>query len=65
MDYRGEIKVVLFNHFAEDFTVRVGDRIAQLILERIQTPQVKKVAALDDTDRGARGFRSTGTRQLT
>ena len=64
-DYRGEIKVILFNHSAEDFAVQVGDRIAQLILERIETPQVKKVAALDDTDRGAGGFGSTGTKQLT
>ena len=64
-DYRGEIKVVLFNHFAEDFVVQVGDRIAQLILERIKTPQVKKVAALDDTGRGAEGFGSMGTKQVT
>ena len=64
-DYWGEIKVVLFNHSAEDFAVQAGDRIAQLILERIETPQVKKVAALDDTDRGAGGFGSTGTKQLT
>ena len=37
-DYRGEIKVVLFNHSAEDFKVQAGDQIAQLILERIETP---------------------------
>ena len=64
-DYRGEIKVILFNHSVEDFAVQAGDRIAQLILERIKTPQVKKVAALDDTDRGVGGFGSTGTNQLT
>ena len=64
-DYWGEIKVVLFNHSAEDFAVQAGDRIAQLILERIETPQVKKVAALDNTNRGARGFGSIGTKQLT
>ena len=61
-DYRSEIKVVLFNHSAEDFVFQVGDRIAQVILERIETPQVKKVAALDDTDHGAGGFGSTGTK---
>ena len=61
-DYRGEIKVVLFSHSAEDFAVQAGDRIAQLILERLETPQVKKVAALDDTDCGAGGFGSTGTK---
>ena len=60
LDYQGEIKAVLFNHSAEDFKVQAGDRIAQLILERIETPQVKKVATLDDTNRGARGFGSTG-----
>ena len=37
-DYWGEIKVVLFNNSAEDFPVQTGDRIAQLILERIETP---------------------------
>ena len=57
--------MVLFNHSAEDFPVQASDRIAQLILERIETPQVKKVAALDDTDRGAGGFGSTHTKQLT
>ena len=62
LDYWGEIKVLLFNHSAEDFAVQVGDRIAQLILERIETPQVKKVAALDDIDRGVGGFWSTGTK---
>ena len=61
-DYRGKIKVILFNHSAEDFAVQAGDRIAQLILERIKTPQVKKVAVLDDTDRGAGGFGSMGTK---
>ena len=39
-DYQGEIKVVLFNHSAEDFAIQAGDRIAQLILERIKTPQI-------------------------
>ena len=46
-DYRGEIKVVLFNHSVEDFNVQASDRIAQLILERIETPQVKKVATVE------------------
>ena len=64
-DYWGEIKVVLFSHYAEDFAVQACDRVAQLILERSKTPQVKTVVALDDTDRGARGFGSTGTKQLT
>ena len=63
-DYLGEIKVVLFNHSADDFVVQASDRIAQLILERIRTPHVKKVATLDDTDHGAGGFGSTGVKPL-
>ncbi|KAI8467058.1 MAG: dUTPase-like protein [Monoraphidium minutum] len=62
-DYRGELKVLLFNHSDTDFTVRVGDRIAQLVLERIATPEVEEVASLDDTERGAGGFGSTGVTQ--
>ena len=64
LDYRGEIKVVLFNHSAEDSKVQVGDWIAQLILERIETPQIKKAATLDNTDHGARGFGSTGIKPI-
>ena len=64
-DYWGEIKVILFNHSAEGFKVQASDRIAQLILERIETPQVTNAAALDDTNRGARGFGSIGTKHLT
>ena len=63
-DYWGEIKVVLFNHSADDFAVQASDRIAQLILERIRAPHVKKVATLDDTDHGAGGFGSTGVKPL-
>ena len=61
-DYRGEVGVVLFNHSEEDFKVKPGDRIAQLILEKIDTPQVKEVEELPDTTRGAKGFGSTGWR---
>ena len=42
----------------KDFLVKAGYRIAQIILEKIETPQVRKVATLDDTDHGARGFGS-------
>ena len=63
-DYRGKIQVILFNQSAEDFKVQSGDQIAQLILQRIETPQVKKVATLDDTDRGAGGFGSTGIKPI-
>ena len=59
-DYRGAVSVLLFNHGSEDFAVRCGDRVAQLILERISTPEVIEVADLEPTDRGAAGFGSTG-----
>lgn len=51
--------MVLFNHSAKNFVVKAGDRIAQLILERIKTLQVENVAGLDDTDHGAIGFGCT------
>ena len=57
--------MALSHHSAEDFVVQAGDRITQLILKRIETPDVKKLAALADTNRGARGFGSTGTMPLT
>jgi len=59
-DYRGELKVLLFNHSDDDFTVRVGDRIAQLVLERIYTPDVVVVTGLPQTSRGSGAFGSTG-----
>jgi dUTP pyrophosphatase len=59
-DYRGPVNVVLFNHGAADLRVARGDRVAQLILERISTPPVEEVDALPDTARGAAGFGSTG-----
>ncbi len=59
-DYRGNVGVILFNHGGDDFQVKRGDRIAQLILERIFTPDVVEVEDLDATVRGAGGFGSTG-----
>lgn len=59
-DYRGEIKVMLFNQSNEDFIIKQGERIAQLIIEKIETPLVEVVEELDDTVRGAGGFGSTG-----
>ena len=59
-DYRGELKVILINHGDRDFSVNCGDRIAQLVVECIQTPEIKHVISLDDTDRGECGFGSTG-----
>ena len=59
-DYRGNVGVILFNHGDEDFEVKKGDRVAQLILEQILTPEVVECDDLDDTARGAGGFGSTG-----
>ncbi|KHG25298.1 Deoxyuridine 5'-triphosphate nucleotidohydrolase -like protein [Gossypium arboreum] len=59
-DYRGPLGVILFNHSDVDFEVKVGDRIAQLIIEKIMTPDVLEVDDLDSTTRGAGGFGSTG-----
>ncbi|KAJ6687263.1 DEOXYURIDINE 5'-TRIPHOSPHATE NUCLEOTIDOHYDROLASE-LIKE [Salix purpurea] len=59
-DYRGPVGVILFNHSDLDFEVKVGDRIAQLILQKIETGNAVKVEDLDATVRGAGGFGSTG-----
>jgi dUTP pyrophosphatase len=59
-DYTGEIMVVLHNHKKELFNVRVGDRIAQLVLERITNPQVVQMCELGGSKRGDGGFGSTG-----
>jgi dUTP pyrophosphatase len=56
----GEIKVILFNHGENNFTIKTGDRIAQLIFERIFTNELQEVEELVKTERGAGGFGSTG-----
>jgi len=63
-DYRGRLGVVLFNHSDAAFDVKVGDRVAQLILERISTFAVEEVSALEPTERGEGGFGSTGIHAL-
>ena len=59
-DYRGNVGVILFNFGTEEFAVKKGDRIAQLICERIYLPDLEELPTLDDTERGAGGFGSTG-----
>ena len=59
-DYRGEIKVILFNHGDKDFTVNNDDRIAQMILMPILKMDFETVEALPETIRGSGGFGSTG-----
>ena len=59
-DYRGEVKVILINHGEEDFTIRRGDRIAQLVIAPVVQAEWSEVDSLDETARGAGGFGSTG-----
>lgn len=59
-DYTGEIKVVLFNHGEKDFEIKKGDRIAQLVLEKCETPPIEEISIVEDTERGSGGFGSTG-----
>jgi len=59
-DYRGEVGVILFNFGDKDFEIKEGDRIAQLVLEKIALADVEEVDELDDTVRGEGGFGSTG-----
>ena len=57
-DYRGELKVVMINHGKETHQVQPGDKVAQLIVENAQTPDVVKVTELTDTTRDNKGFGS-------
>jgi len=59
-DYRGEIKVILINHGAEDFAIRRGDRIAQMVVAPVSAVRFSQKDALDATERGSSGFGSTG-----
>ena len=61
-DYRGPVGVVLFNFGDEDFVVEKGDRVAQLILEKVSMVGAEEVEELTDTERGAGGFGSTGVK---
>ncbi len=59
-DYRGEVKVLLVNLSREPFTLRRGDRIAQLVVSPVSPVALGEVALLDATERGEGGFGSTG-----
>ena len=59
-DYRGEIKVIIFNHGNNDFIVNNGDRIAQMILSPIMKMELEEAKNLPQTIRGKGGFGSTG-----
>ena len=59
-DYRGEIKIILFNHGNEKFLVNNGDRIAQMVLMPVLKFEFEETKDLPDTLRGSGGFGSTG-----
>ena len=61
-DYRGEIKVIMVNLSNEDFELKPGERIAQLVVARFTRIAWECVEELSETDRGAGGFGSTGTK---
>ena len=58
--YRGELGVILMNHSKEPFEVKKGERIAQIVFNKIEIVSLQEVAELSDTERGEGGFGSTG-----
>lgn len=59
-DYRGEVKVILVNLSNEPFVINPGERIAQMVVAKYETVEWDEVEVLDETERGAGGFGSTG-----
>ena len=59
-DYRGEVAIVLINHGQEPFEVKPLSRIAQMVIARVEQPKLELVEELDETERGAGGYGSTG-----
>lgn len=59
-DYRGEIKVILINLSNEDFIIKNGDRIAQMVFAKYETANFETVEILEETERGTGGFGHTG-----
>lgn len=59
-DYRGEVAVILINHGESPFSLRRGDRVAQLVISRVEAVEWDEVEALEESGRGDGGFGSTG-----
>ncbi|OLR64189.1 dUTP diphosphatase [Peptoniphilus porci] len=59
-DYRGELKVILINMSNEKVTIKDGERIAQIVFMKIETPEIIEVEEISDTERGYGGFGHTG-----
>ncbi|MBI9070452.1 MAG: dUTP diphosphatase [Melioribacteraceae bacterium] len=61
-DYRGEVKIILFNYGHEDFVINRGERIAQLVIAEVIKAEIKESVALNESRRGEGGFGHTGTK---
>lgn len=61
-DYRGEVGVILINHGADDFVIKRGDRIAQMVICPVARAEIVEVTELSETQRGGGGFGSTGAK---
>lgn len=61
-DYRGEVKIILGNFGKEDFVIKHGERIAQMVMAPVWQARISVTSELSDTERGAGGFGSTGTK---
>lgn len=59
-DYRGELKIILFNFGKQDFIIRRGERIAQLVISKVYRAEVEETSELNDSARGSGGFGHTG-----
>ena len=59
-DFRGEIHLIVINHGQQAFTVKHGDRMAQMVVQRVHQAEIIQASEVDDTQRGHAGFGSTG-----
>ncbi len=59
-DYRGELQIPFINQSSEPFTIRSGDRVAQLVITPVLLPEPEETGELPETERGTGGFGSTG-----
>lgn len=59
-NYRGEIGIVMTNLSQVDYQIKVGDRVAQMLIQKIEIADFEEVAELSDTNRGENGFNSSG-----
>ena len=58
--YRGDVGVILINHSKETVTIDKGERIAQIVIQKVECAKITEVESLDETERGQNGFGSTG-----